>query len=193
MKKFIPPVLIVLAIMFGCTPDANVTSPDNSNYQNAKLIKLPTMESGLRIEADLTRYKYINGYNGGTFSESFEFQSVNGTVSIISQLVFPANSFVGNKNISQTFNTETASLQFGPPMVFNNPVQYTLTVSGLDLTGLTPEMLDFVYVAQDGSITGVEYDSITVNIATGTLTVNNALLHHFSRYGFVNKDDEGNE
>ncbi len=78
-------------------------------------------------------------------------------------------------------------------MVFNTPVQYTLTVSGLDLTGVNPDSLDFVYVAQNGSITGVEYDAITANVATGTLAVVNAQLEHFSRYGFVNKDDEGDE
>lgn len=193
MKKFIPPILMIFALLFGCSPDANVTSPDDSIKPKAKLIKLPAMKSGLTIEADLTRNKYINGSNGGTFTESFEFQSVNGMVSIISQLVFPPNSFYGGKTISQTFNTETASLQFGPPMVFNNPVEYTLIVSGLDLTGVNPDSLDFVYVAYDGTITGVVYDAITANVATGTLAVVNAQLEHFSRYGFVNKDDEGNE
>lgn len=120
------------------------------------------------------------------FSESFEFQSVTGNVTIVSQLVFPANSFSGGKTITQTFDTETASLEFGPAMVFNVPVKYTLTVSGLDLTGINPETLDFVYVAQDGSITGVIYDSIIMDVTTGTLKVTNAQLNHFSRYGFVN-------
>jgi len=193
MKQFVTTALIIVALLFGCTPESNVTSPENSIKQTAKLIKLPAVKSGLKIESELNRYKDINGTNGGTFEESFEFQSVSGTVLINSKLVFPAGAYSGVINISQTFNTETASLEFGPAMIFNTPVQYTLTVSGLDLTGLTPDMLDFVYVAQDGSITGVEYDSITVNFATGTLTVNNALLHHFSRYGFVNKDDDGDE
>jgi len=186
MKKFATLMLMVFALLFGCTPDANVVSPDNSVKQTAQLIKLPAIKSGLSIESLLTRSKYINGYNGGLFSESFEFQSVTGNVTIVSQLVFPANSFSGGKTITQTFDTETASLEFGPAMVFNVPVKYTLTVSGLDLTGINPETLDFVYVAQDGSITGVIYDSIIMDVTTGTLKVTNAQLNHFSRYGFVN-------
>lgn len=71
-------------------------------------------------------------------------------------------------------------------MQFNIAVKYTLTISGLDLTGINSNTLDFVYVAQDGSITGVVYDSITMDAATGTLKVTNARLNHFSRYGFVN-------
>ncbi|MBK7227454.1 MAG: hypothetical protein IPH97_00965 [Ignavibacteriales bacterium] len=186
MKKFATLMLMVFALLFGCSPDANVTSPDDSAKPTAQLIKLPAMKSGLSIEALLTRSKYINGTYGGTFAETFEFQSVSGVVSIVSQLVFPANSFSGGKTIEQKFDTETASLEFGPAMQFNVPVLYTLTVSGLDLTGINPETLNFVYVAQDGSITGVVHEGITMNVATGTLKVTNAQLNHFSRYGFVN-------
>jgi len=187
MKKFVTLMLMVFTLLLGCTPDANVISPDESvTKPQAQLIKLPAMKSGLKIETDLTRSKYINGYNGGMFAETFEFQSVTGNVMIYSKLVFPAGAFSGGKTITQTFDTETASLEFGPAMQFNIPVNYTLTVSGLDLTGINLETLDFVYVAQNGSITGVEYDSITMDTATGTLKVTNAKLHHFSRYGFVN-------
>ena len=187
MKKFATITLMVFTLLLGCTPDANITSPDESvTKPQAQLIKLPAMKSGLKIETDLTRSKYINGYNGGSFIEQFEFQCVTGNVIINSQLNFPAGAFSGGKTITQTFDTETASLEFGPAMQFNIPVKYTLTVSGLDLTGINPETLDFVYVAQNGSITGVEYDSITMDVATGTLKVTNAKLNHFSRYGFVN-------
>jgi hypothetical protein len=180
-------MLMVFTLLLGCTPDANVISPDVSvTKPQAQLIKLPAMKSGLKIETDLTRSKYINGNNGGMFAESFEFQSVTDNIVINSQLVFPAGAFSDGKTITQTFDTETASLEFGPAMQFNIPVNYTLTVSGLDLTGIDPETLDFVYVTQNGSITGIEFDSITMDTATGTLKVTNAKLHHFSRYGFVN-------
>ncbi len=80
MKKFATLMLMVFALLFGCSPDANVTSPDDSAKPTAQLIKLPAMKSGLSIEAQLIRSKYINGANGGTFAETFEFQSVSGVV-----------------------------------------------------------------------------------------------------------------
>jgi len=186
MKKLISINLVVLALLFGCNPDSNITSPENSATQSKlKLIQLPT-PTGLSVETLYTESQYINGYNGGNFTEQFGFQSSTGYVSINSQLVFPAGSFYGGKTITQTFNTETASLEFGPAMQFNVPVKYTLTISGVDLTGINPETLDFVYVAQNGSITGVVYDAIYMDAATSTLKVTNAQLNHFSRYGFVN-------
>lgn len=187
MKKFITINLITIALLLGCNPDNNVISPDDSaNNKQLKLIQLPAPKHALSIETIFTESKYINGTNGGYFYEQFEYQSNAGTVTLTSQLVFPANSFSGGKTITQTFNTETASLEFGPAMQFSIPVKYTLSISGLDLTGVNPNTLSFVYVAPNGSITGVQYDSITIDLATGTLKVTNAKLNHFSRYGFVN-------
>lgn len=187
MKKFIPPMLMLLVLFFGCSTDTNINSPETpAGNKNVNLIKLPAPEHGLSINSFYTTSKYINGYNGGNFWSQFNYQSISTNVVITSQLFFPSGSFPGGKTITQTFNTETASLEFGPSMQFNIPVLYTLTVSGLDLTGINPATLDFVYVAQDGSITGVQYDSITMDTASGTLKVTNARLEHFSRYGFVN-------
>lgn len=187
MKKFIPPLIIFLIMFFGCSTDTNINSPETPGVnKNVQLIKLPAPEHGLSVNTLYTSSKYTNGYNGGNFGSQFNYQSINGNVVITSQLAFPSGCFSGGKIITQTFNTETASLEFGPAMQFNIPVLYTLTVSGLDLTGINPATLDFVYVAQDGSITGVQYDSITMDVATGTLKVTNARLEHFSRYGFVN-------
>jgi hypothetical protein len=186
MKKLLTIKLLLLALLFGCNPDANITSPEGTaTTHQLKLIQMPVPQ-GLSVETVYTESKYINGYNGGTFAEQFTYQSSTGTVTVNSQLVFPSYAFSGGKTITQTFNTETASLEFGPAMVFNNPVKYTLTVSGLDLSNVNPNTLDFVYVAQDGSFTGVVYDSINMNVSTGTLQVVNAQLNHFSRYGFVN-------
>lgn len=187
MKNFIILTSIVLISLLGCKPESNVLSPNEpATLKTKQLVKLPAPKSKLTIETLYTQSKYINGYNGGTFNAQFEFQSTQGNITITSQLVFPSGAFSAGKTITQTFNTETASLEFGPAMQFNSAVKYTLTVSGLDLTGINPATLDFVYVASDGSITGVQYDSITMDVSTGSLKVTNARLEHFSRYGFVN-------
>jgi hypothetical protein len=186
MKRFITILTMLLLFVIGCTEQTGIISPEQSPTQQLKLVRLPVPQ-GLSLETVYTESKDINGDNGGYFSEQFSYQGTNNsTVSIYSRLIFPSGSFSGYKTITQTFNTETASLEFGPAMAFNLPVRYTLTVVGLDLSGINTATLDFVYVAQDGSITGVIYDSITVDTATNTIKVTNAQLNHFSRYGFVN-------
>ena len=187
MKKLISIYLAVLVLLFGCAPDSTVTAPEvTHSIGKRELIKLP-VPKGLTTETIFTQQKSINGYNGGTFNAYFSYQSDQGYVSVQSDLVFPAGSFSGWwVTFSQEFNTETASLEFGPSMQFNASVKYTLTVTGVDLTGIDPNTLDFVYVDSNGNMHQVAYDSVTMNVSTGTLKVTNALLNHFSRYGFVN-------
>ncbi len=186
MKKFVTTLTMLLLFAVGCTDQTGITSPEQSvTTKQLKLIKLP-VPKGLSVETLYTESKYISGSSGGSFEEQFGYQSASGYVNINSKLVFPENAFSGGKTITQTFNTETASLEFGPAMQFNRSVKYTLTITGADLTGLNPNTLTFVYVAPDGSITGVVYDAINIDVSTGTLQVVNAQLNHFSRYGFVN-------
>ena len=186
MKKLLFTPLLIIALLLGCNPDVTVTSPyQTGSKSTAALIKLPAPKT-LSVETLNTQSKVINGDAGGVFTEQFSYQSDSGPVTISSSLIFPANSFSGNKTITQTFNTETASLDFGPSMSFSAPVKYTLTISGLDLTGISNNSIDFAYIAPDGNIMGVEYDSINIDTATNSIVVANAKLDHFSRYGFIN-------
>jgi hypothetical protein len=186
MKKLISTFAMLLLFAVGCTDQTNITSPDDSSTNTQKqLVKLPAPQ-GLSVETIYTESKNINGYTGGYFTEQFSYQSAAGTVTITSKLVFPPNSFSGTKTITQAFNTETASLEFGPSMNFNRAVKYTLTISGIDLSNINTNTLDFAYIAPDGSITGVVYDSINIDAATNSVIVTNARLNHFSRYGFIN-------
>ena len=187
MKTFITTFSLLLMFSIGCTDQTGITSPEQSEpTQTLKLINLPA-SNGLSVETLYTKSKYINGDDGGYFSEQFSYVGTNYSyVTISSRLIFPSGSFSGSQTITQTFNTETASLEFGPEMQFKIPVKYSLRISGIDLSGVDQKTLQFVYIAQDGSITKVVYDLITMDAATGTLTVYNAQLNHFSRYGFVN-------
>lgn len=186
MKKLISACIISLLFAFGCTDQTNINSPADSQLNTqGQLIKLPAPQ-GLSVETIHTESKSINGNNGGYFTEQFSYQSTSGIVTITSKLVFPANSFAGTKTITQSFNTETASLEFGPSMNFSRPVKYTLTISGVDLSNINSSALDFAYIAPDGSLTRVIYDSISLDTATNSIIVTNARLNHFSRYGFIN-------
>jgi hypothetical protein len=186
MNKLIKTLLLASLFLFGCEQGIDVNSPPQPTA-NLRLISLPTPTGGLSVETIYTQDKTINGYYGGNFFAQFSYQGgPNGTVNIYSKLQFPSGAFSGYTNITQTFNTETAALTFGPSMQFNQTVLYDLTITGIDLTGVNPNTLAFVYIANDGSIQNCVYEDIWMDTSTGTLHVEDAELHHFSRYGFVN-------
>jgi hypothetical protein len=173
-------------IFFGCNQEAEITSPeDTGSYQQYELISLPPPSSGAHIESQ-TQTKIIDGEEGGSFYAEFGYQSSTGMVYQVSYLDFEEEAFEGTKTISKTFSTTGAAMIFGPPMQFEENVKYTYKVSGLDLTGVNPNTLDFVYIDASGNIYSVQYNSIAIDKNSGTLAVYGANLPHFSRYGFVN-------
>ena len=182
MKKLLTFVLLSVLIFFGCSQDSEITAPVS---RQLKLIELPLPSSGLTVET-LTINKWINGANGGEFSGEYQYQSSTGTVSQYSTLEFSAGAFSGSKNITQTFNTGGAAMEFGPSMQFSATVKYTYEIYGADLTGINPATLNFVYIDANGYMYPVLYESVSMDENTGMLKVVDAELPHFSRYGFVN-------
>jgi len=88
--------------------------------------------------------------------------------------------------ISKTLSVLNTSVEFAPTMVFYSDVYYNVTYSGLNLNGIDLSKIKFAYIGADGSIQIAEHEGITFNTATGMLSVKNARIPHFSRYGFVN-------
>lgn len=185
MKHLISFLFVTLLLILGCEQVTVVDQPPEQ-ILNKQLVNLP-IPSGLNVEDLHTEYKEINGETGGWFGEDFTYEGgPNGNVYFHSTLHFYAGSFTGTENIWQQFNTETAAITFGPSMQFNLPVDYTLTITGLDLTGVNPNTLDFVYIDANGNMYAVQKDYVYMDSNTGLLKVKNAKLNHFSRYGFVN-------
>ena len=79
---------------------------------------------------------------------------------------------------------DDAAIDFSPSSVFNIPLVLNLKITGVDLTGINPNDINFYYFAQDGSVFSVQNDGITIVPQTGTLEITNAKLPHFSRYGW---------
>jgi hypothetical protein len=185
MKNLSYLFIVTLLFLFGCDQATEIASSERQIF-NKQLITLP-QKKGLVVEEIHTESKYINGSNGGWFSEEFSYQGgPSGNVNITSTLHFFSNSFSGGKTITQSFNTDNAAITFGPSMQFNVPVDYTLTINGADLTGINPSTLDFVYIDSNGNMFECDYEYVTMDLSTGLLKVKNAKLNHFSRYGFVN-------
>jgi hypothetical protein len=191
MKYLLTLSLASLLLFFGCDQGSDLTSPINdSPTKQFKLISIPAPAGGLSIESQITSVKEIDGEEGGTFWAFYLYQSEeSGYVYCHSKLVFPEDAFDGEQLISQTLDTEFAAMTYGPSMQFDMPVECDLKYVGLDLTDVDPNTLDFVYIDDTGSIEHVEYDEITMDASKGKIEVKNAVLTHFSRYGFVNDQE----
>ena len=92
----------------------------------------------------------------------------------------------GQKEISMKIDNVISVITFYPKLVFDIPVEFNIKYRGIDLSGIDPNTIDFIYQHYGGSIEQVDYDEIAINFSEGLLELKKAALYHFSRYGFVN-------
>lgn len=177
--------------MAGCSDQSLLSSDPVQKQDRYSLIKLPKA-SGLQINTIYSDSKSISGSQGGSLNIQGSYSGGPfGTVSVNAILVFPAGSFSGTKTISMTADDEHCASSFLPGMSFSLPGVYNITHMGVDLTGIDPTKVTFVYLKADGTLEYPVHEGISVDASIGKISVTNAKLNHFSRYGFVNKEETG--
>ena len=84
-----------------------------------------------------------------------------------------------------TVDSENGTLSFSPSMEFNKDVELYVKFEGLDLTDLKNNEIDFVYMANDGTIGLINYKEIIFDKSSGILELKECKVPHFSRYGLT--------
>ena len=183
MKKYISIIVLLSLFVIGCSEQTSINAPVEKS--TSKVQWLTVQNSGMSIEGTKTWSKSIVGLNGASFSGR---KSLSLTVSAYVEIWVPAGAFSGTKTISATLNSETLYADFKPtPLTFNRPIYYTVEYFGVNLTGINPANVDFYYIDGSGNMVKAPYAEI--HVEDGWLCVVDAQLPHFSRYGFVNKDE----
>ncbi|MBT8386923.1 MAG: hypothetical protein KJO12_05880 [Ignavibacteria bacterium] len=158
-------------IVISPTEADKLINPNPSIYQHLFASKLIDGEIGGELVLDET---FING----------EGREIN----VYARLRVLERSYKGTINISMLANDEDVSIQLFPEMNFNRAVRLDLIYTGIDLKALgytTTGNVDFAYFADNGDVELIESDFSHVNIQQNQISVRNAKLLHFSRYGFI--------
>lgn len=188
MKTTLFTLFLIAAFLVGCTdtPISPLDSQANPEGQLDKLVKLPP-KSGLSTETVFSKTELIDGEQGGEIKTKEYYWTNDGTkVKIDARLTIPKGAFTGSVNITMKIDDVFAAASFEPAMSFDQPLQFDLTINGLDLSqiSLGGAAYNFVYVADDGRIEDVVNDGVTLDSFLKGLTVDKAQLNHFSRYAF---------
>ena len=181
MKKVLLLSIFVFVLTFsGCShftsdPDAlPIASSEN-------FIKMPP-RTGTSVENTFFAAKLVIGALGANIGLNAGYTGPNGPIHINADLDMTKRSFLGIKLITYFVNDEYAAIDFFPSLTFNRTNYLDLTFTGLDLTGVDPEVVDFYYLDGEGHLHPVEYSNKVVDIPNGILKVEGVKLTHFSRY-----------
>jgi hypothetical protein len=187
MSRYAFMFILISMSLIGCSEQSNVLAPDNnSNTSEPNWITLP-QPTGMQVNKTVSTSKRIVGKYGGTINLNTSYTGgLYGNVTITSSLYFPQYAFSYYKTFTISHDDAACVSTFGPSMVFNKPLTLNITYTGVDLSGINPETVKFAYLAVDGSVEYAPNSGIIVDKSTGTLRVINAVIPHFSRYGFMN-------
>ncbi len=89
------------------------------------------------------------------------------TISVDAKLDFSAQSFDGKKYVTMNINEEYGSVKFTPASVFYKPASFRMTIEGLDLEGINPDDVRFVYQTEDGNIETIKTANVMVDRKRG--------------------------
>jgi hypothetical protein len=190
MKIFFIVLAFVIPLMIGCSdssvnPEAadqtnTITQPNN---MQKSWIKLPP-NPGVAADSEYSASKLIDGEIGGTVELNVNYVRTSQVNVIIDAVIeVPAGAYSGEKNIIMIINSTNGTATFYPsPETFDKPLVFNLRISGVDLNGVDPNTIDYVYLASDGSFSPIKYKGLV--ITEGILQVKDALIPHFSIYGW---------
>ena len=215
MKIFLSISLFTLLLFTGCDSEFDLTSPMNGltkltseeplpediindlqciypREDNNRLyppgsdsifipVNIPSvMSPQLRVS------NVIDGIIGGVLTINFEYYVTElNVIKINASLIFLPGSFDGSKEISMVMDNTIGTISFYPHMVFDIPAQLNLVYTGINLSEVNTNSIDFIFQNDDGLTEQVNYDAIKVLPEVGYLELINASLEHFSRYGWT--------
>jgi hypothetical protein len=187
MKKILTTIALVILFIIGCKDSTvNPESATQINNGQKNWITLPK-NAETAIENDYSASNIIDGSKGGEVKLNINYKTKSSVdIKIKAKIKVPKGSFEGEKNITMTINSGTGTVTFYPdPMTFNIPLAFSLDIQGLNLTGIDPSSIDFVCLDSDGTTQPVEYKNMKVKVDKGELEVDDALITHFSVYGWT--------
>lgn len=188
MSKYFYTLVFFLGFILGCGKYSDTVGPvDVQEGNEPNWIVIPSAENK-SLEKEIFTGKWVCGDSKSVLrlKEFYLASTPFRFVRISARAEFQKNSFEGCTFITMSVNDRFGITTFSPDCDFSKPVIYNLTISGIDLSGINPETVKFVYMAPDGQYYPAECDQLRADPKLGLLQVVNARLPHFSRYGFAN-------
>jgi hypothetical protein len=200
MKKLACIILLAVMFMVGCQDDSSFLSPQeeidvinldemslNKNGDKSDLIYVYDLGDIKDFQVKASKNFKIKGKKGGKIELKVKWKYENGEkVELKAKLEIPKKAFKDEIEFDMIFNLQDYNLELYPsPFKFDNPVKLDLKFKNIDIGLFTENNFEFNYV--DGKTEKIKYKKNKIDIEKRTLEVEEAELHHFSRYGWTRK------
>lgn len=179
----------IMLILTACQNEGPINGPESpasqkqSNFQ-PKWIGLPQNASVKLLKAFNTS-EWITIADGGRLTIDETYTSTEGNkVRTYSDIVLAPGCVQQDVTISMEIDDRTGVSTFLPHQQFNFPAILNQTFTGLNLTNVDVSNIELYYYSTDGTWEIMERDDLIIDVATGTITLVNGRIPHFSVYGY---------
>jgi hypothetical protein len=203
MKKILLLFVVAGMIFIGCFDSGtnNNTNPVAATQSNSVTSTQPNPETSAQSNL-MPLYGNFSKPNKNPKVDDFHFtidKNIDGNIGgrillnrsnrkihVFALLNIPRNAFQGSVNISIYVDPSTASIKFSPQMTFKYPLILNAYILGLDLKSMNLDSKDvgFYYFPTKGPRVNVRNQGVSSDLILRKLSVSNAVINHFSRYGW---------
>jgi len=207
--------LLSILIIFGCQENTSLLEPTNEikseSFNNDELTEFAEYDEksifseetdspakfddsydlpdigAFKSKTKMTKSFTVDGSKGGKLRIKHGWRDGKGRkVKLSATLTIPKNAYEGELTFDMIFDLENYAMELYPsPFTFDIPVILDLKFSGVDLSNLDTDLLDFDYL--DGAKEYLKYKKIKIDEKKGVLEIIGAEIPHFSRYGWSRK------
>jgi hypothetical protein len=183
----------ILLIFSACQNEGPITGPvaGSKSTGSPKISKTTPTWIGLPKNASKKLFKtfetsdFVTIAAGGQLTIDETYTSTEGNqVHAYSSIALAPGCVLQDNNITMSIDDQTGVSTFLPHQLFNFPAILNQTFTGLNLSGIDVSQIHLYYLNTDGTYEVMECDQLTVDVTSGTITVVNGKIPHFSVYGF---------
>ena len=202
MKITLTTLLLSAFLLVGCMNESSdLTSPEANNQQSnsPNWVNLPTdLDQGLGVETVYSAEKVINGRRGGHIKLKVKIKRPGhqfGDYEVKAKVKIEKHSFPDDENrlFTITMDPNNAYLNISPsPSTLYKHIKVDWEIKGIDVSGITPENFDFLYVGDNSEMLEttklhltVDYNKHKIKVKKAEIIAPTDQTPDGARYGFV--------
>ena len=202
MKITLTTLLLSAFLLVGCMNESSdLTSPEANNQQSnsPNWVNLPTdLDQGLGVETVYSAEKVINGRRGGHIELRVKIKRPGhefGDYQVKAKVKIAKHSFPDDENrlFTITMDPNNAYLNISPsPSTLYKHIKVDWEIKGIDVSGITPETFDFLYIGNNSEMLEttklhltVDYNKHKIKVKKAEIIAPTDQTPDGARYGFV--------
>ena len=196
MKKILILTALIGLLLVGCQQDNSIVSPMGDNTGSSSVIEPNWISFPPPAHRSAEKVFYLEEWVDPSHATNLKIKDRYDTpdgpheeVKVDCKLKFMPGAVTEPVLVSWEYDDESGISTFLPHQLFYAPVELTVKVYGMELVPGDELLINFYYFWNDENgvehVECIDYSQLNIDIDEGSLELRDAIIPHFSRFGFA--------